>query len=260
MIDFHTHILPNLDDGARSIEEAHTLIKEAQIAGFKEIVFTPHYIEDYYETSVKEREIWLETFLEKFDDIKKIKTYMGSEIFYTKNMLSLLEDMQASTINNTSYILFELPPDEEPLDLYDTIFKLRKSKVVPILAHPEKCPYIQKDPNILLNLIEKGVYIQSDYGTVIGENGKRAKMILDKMLENNFVHFLGTNAHRENSIYKFIPEILDILRTKIGEEKLKELTTTNPDLALHNKKINIREPIEIKLDIKEKVKFFISRR
>ena len=92
MIDFHTHILPNLDDGARSIEEAHALIKEAQKAGFKEIVYTPHYIEGYYETSVNEREIWLETFTQKFDDIKDIKTYMGSEIFYSKNIMKLLEE------------------------------------------------------------------------------------------------------------------------------------------------------------------------
>ena len=59
--------------------------------------------------------------------------------------------------------------------------------------------------------------------------------------------------------YKYIPEILDILREKIGEEKLNELTTKNPDLALHNKKINIREPIEIKLSVQEKVKMFFLK-
>ena len=153
MIDFHTHILPNLDDGARSIEEAHNLIKEARIAGFNEVVYTPHYIEDYYETSVKERELWLETFSEKFDDIKNVKTYLGSEIFLSKNIMKLLEDAQASTMNNTSYVLFELPMEEEPLDLYDNIYKMKKNKVVPILAHAERYPYIQKEPDILYELI-----------------------------------------------------------------------------------------------------------
>ena len=136
---------------------------------------------------------------------------------------------------------------------------MKKNKVVPILAHAERYPYIQKEPDILYELIAKGVYIQADYGSIIGENGKKAKMIMEKMLENNMIHFLGTNAHRENSIYKYIPEILDILREKIGEEKLNELTTKNPDLALHNKKINIREPIEIKLSVQEKVKMFFLK-
>ncbi len=259
MIDFHTHILPNLDNGARNIEEAHNLIKEAKIAGFDQIVYTPHYIEDYYETSVKEREVWLDTFSKKFDDIKDIKTYLGSEIFLSDNIMKLLEDAQASTINNTSYVLFELPLDKEPLNLYDIIYKMRKNKVVPILAHAERYPYIQREPELLYNLVEKGVYIQADYGSVIGENGKRAKMIIDKMLENNLVHFLGSNAHREKTIYKYIPTIIEILTEKIGVEKLYELTTKNPELALHNKKINIREPIEIKLTLKEKIQILFSR-
>ena len=190
MIDFHTHILPNLDDGARTIEEAHHLLKEAQIAGFNGVVYTPHYIEDYYETSVKEREVWVDTFSKKFKDIKNVKTYLGSEILLSRNTMKLLETAQASTINNTSYVLFELPMEEEPFDLYDNIYKMRKNKVVPILAHPERYPYVQKEPDIVYELVEKGVYIQSDYGSIIGENGNRAKMIMEKMLECNLVHFL----------------------------------------------------------------------
>lgn len=259
MIDFHTHILPNLDDGARSIEEAHNLLKEAEKAGFDSVVYTPHFIEEYYETNVKEREVWLETFSRKFYDLDNIKTYLGSEIFLTNNIMNLLENAKASTINNTSYVLFELPMESEPEDLYEILYQLKRNKVVPILAHPERYPYIQKEPDIIYELIQEGVYMQSDYGSVIGENGNRAKRIINKMLENNLVHFLGTNAHRENTIYKKIPQILEILNGYIGEEKLYELTTKNPDLALHNKKINIREPIEIKLTLKEKVLMFFNR-
>ena len=59
MIDIHTHILPNIDDGSRSIEETFNLIKEAQKAGFDKVVLTSHYMEGYYETDSKEREVWL---------------------------------------------------------------------------------------------------------------------------------------------------------------------------------------------------------
>ena len=259
MIDFHTHILPNLDDGARSIEEAHKLIKEAKEAGFNGIIFTTHYMEGHYETEINEREIWQEKFTEKFEILKDVKTYLGSEIYLSRNIIKLLEEGKASTVNNTSYVLFELPMEEEPLDLYDNIYNMRRNKIVPILAHPERYPYIQKEPDIIYELIEKGVYMQSDYGSIIGENGQRAKMIVMKMLENNLVHFLGTNAHRENTIYKYIPGIIEILRNMIGEEKLYELTTKNPELALNNKRIDIREPIEIRLDLKEKIKMFFMK-
>ena len=202
MIDFHTHILPGLDDGARNIEEAHKLIKEAKAAGFDGIIFTTHYMEGFYETEIKEREIWQEKFAEKFEDVKDVKTYLGSEIYLSNNIMKLLENAKASTINNTSYVLFEMPMEEEPLDLYDNIYNMRKNKVVPILAHPERYPYIQKEPDIIFALIQKGVYMQVDYGSIIGENGNKAKTIAMKMLEHDSVHFLGSNVHRENTIYR----------------------------------------------------------
>ncbi len=259
MIDFHTHILPNLDDGARTIEEAQRLLKEARIAGFNGVVFTSHYVENYYETSVKEREIWLNSFSKKVREIRNVKMYLGSEILLSKNIMKQLETAQASTINNTSYVLFELPIDEEPEYLFECIYNLMKNKVVPILAHPEKCSYVQKDPDILYELVTKGVYIQADYGSIIGENGQRAKMLMEKMLESNLVHFLGSNVHRENTIYKFIPEILEIIQEKIGKEMLNELTTKNPELALNNKRITMREPKQIEFNIKEKIKMFFSK-
>ena len=64
MIDFHTHILPNIDDGSRSIDETFNLIKEAENAGFEGIILTSHYIEEYYETDIPEREVWLKTICE----------------------------------------------------------------------------------------------------------------------------------------------------------------------------------------------------
>lgn len=259
MVDFHSHILPNLDDGARSIEEAFSLIKEAEKAGFNEIIFTPHYKEGYYETDVREREIWLNTLSKKFENIYNIKTYLASEIYLTKNIIKLLEDEKASTINNTSYVLFELPKQEEPLEIYDCIHEMQKNKVVPILAHPERYIYVQKEPDILYELVQKGVYIQGNYGSILGVYGKKAQIIMKKMLENNLVHFLGTDVHREKTIYSEIPYILEEIENIIGKEKLYELTTKNPQLALNNKKINMRDPIEIKLEPKEKIKMFLSR-
>ena len=64
MIDFHTHILPNIDDGSKSVEETFTLLKEAEQAGFDSIILTSHYMEKYYEVNVAEREIWLKAISE----------------------------------------------------------------------------------------------------------------------------------------------------------------------------------------------------
>ena len=253
MIDFHSHILPNLDDGSRSIEETFNLIKEAKKAGFEKIIFTPHYIEKYYETDVKERTVWQEAISKNLKD-SEIKTYLASEIYMSDNIIKLLEEGKASTINNSSYVLFELPMNEEPMNLYDAIYAMQQYKLVPILAHPERYSFVQKEPELIYELIQKGVLMQSNYGSINGLYGKKAKYIVQRMLENNLVHFLGTDVHREKTLYEKVPEILEQIRNIIGEEKLKEITKTNAQLVLNNKRIDIREPIEIKLNMKEKIK------
>lgn len=255
MIDIHTHILPNIDDGARSIEETFNLIKEAKNAGFEAIVLTSHYKEGFYETDVKEREVWVNAIYEnlKAKNID-VKIYLGNEIYMSENIIKLLEEEKASTINDTSYVLFELPEDEEPENLYDKIYEMKQCKIVPILAHPERCKFIQKEPELVYELIQDGVLIQSDYGSIVGEYGQKAQIIVEKLLQNNMVHMLGTNAHRQNTIYSKMPQILAELNEIVGEETLKELTTTNPMLVLGNKRIEIKEPYKIDLTLTEKLK------
>ena len=253
MIDFHSHILPNIDDGSRSIEETFNLIKEAEKAGFEAIISTSHYMENYYETDVPEREVWVKAILENLKT-KNINTnlYLGNEIYFSDNIIELLEKRKASTINDTSYVLFELPLNAEPMNLYDIIYDMLQYKLVPILAHPERYSFVQKDPELIYDLIEKGVLIQSNYGSIIGQYGEKAQVIVKKFLESNMVHFLGSDVHRPNTIYPQIPKILNIISDIIGEDKLEELTTINPQLVLNNKKIEVAEPIDFKLSLKEK--------
>ena len=253
MIDIHSHILPNIDDGARSIEETFNLIKEAQKAGFEAIISTSHYMENYYETDVPEREVWVKAICENLQT-KNIETnlYLGNEIYFSDNIIELLEQRKASTINNTSYVLFELPLNAEPMNLYDVVYEMLQYKLVPILAHPERYSYVQKDPDLIYDLIEKGVLMQANYGSIIGQYGEKAQIIVEKFLENNMIHFLGSDVHRPNTIYPKIPRILEQIADIVGEEKLEELTTTNPKLVLNNKKIDIDEPFDFKLTLKEK--------
>ena len=78
-------------------------------------------------------------------------------------------------------------------------------------------------------------------------------MIVKKFFEGNMIHLLGSDVHRQNTIYPKIPQILSELNELIGEEKLKELTTTNPNLVIHNKRIDVETPHIMKLSLKEKM-------
>ena len=92
MIDFHSHILPNIDDGARSIEETFNLIREAKNVGFDAIISTSHYIEGYYETDQPEREVWINAIYENLQAKNiDIKLYLGNEVYISENLIKLLE-------------------------------------------------------------------------------------------------------------------------------------------------------------------------
>ena len=257
MIDVHSHILPNIDDGSRSIEETFNLIKEAKEAGFEGIVCTSHYMENYDETNRPERELWINAIHENLENKNiDMNLYLGNEIYMSDNIIELLEDGKATTMNDTSYVLFELPMNAEPMNLYDMVYEMQQYKIVPILAHPERYSFVQTDPELIYDLIDKGVLMQANYGSIIGQYGKKAQMIVQKFLENNMIHMLGTDVHRQNTIYPKIPEIILELKSLIGEEKVKELTTINPELVINNKRIDIRKPYKVELTLKEKISMY----
>ena len=254
MIDIHSHIIFDVDDGSKSVEETFEMLKEAKQAGFSAIVSTSHYIENAYESIASERAIWINALQ---DSLKKenidLKLYLGNEIYFTENIISLLEEEKAASMNNSSYVLFEFPLNTKPMNIYDVVYDMIGAKIVPVLAHPERYAFVQKEPELIYDLIQAGVLMQSNYTSILGRYGEKAQLIVKKFLENNMVHFLGSDVHKPRTIYPKIPDALSEIRAIVGEEKLKELTTLNPKLAIENKRIDIDEPIRFKLSLKEKM-------
>ena len=255
MIDMHSHILPSIDDGATSVDEAFKLIEEAKSVGFEGIVLTTHYIEGYYEADIDRREVLAKSIEDNLANKHlDVELYLGNEIYISENIVNLLKEGKASTINNTSYVLFELPFNQEPMFLYNIIYEMMQNKLVPILAHPERYEFVQQHPEFIFDLIQRGVLMQANYGSVIGEYGEKAQIIVKKLLQNNMIHFLGSDVHRQNTIYPKMPKIISELKKLISEDKIEELTTTNPKRVLQNKRIDVDEPHEIQFSFREKLK------
>lgn len=253
MIDFHSHIIPNIDDGSRSVEETAQLLEEASRVGFDAIISTSHYIEDGFEANVAIRQTWIDAISKILEERKiNLKIYLGSEVYITDNIIQLLDENVIPTINGSDYVLFEYPLNAKPMDMYKAVYDMQGKGYKPILAHPERYKFIQEDPDIIYDLIQKGVLMQSNYASIIGYYGEEAEVLVKKLLENNMVHFFGSDVHRERSIYPLLKEIKKEIEFVVGRNKLKELSTTNPSLVLENKPIDVDEPIRIKLTVKER--------
>ena len=247
MIDIHSHIIPGADDGSKSIEDTFKMLKEAQQAGFTDIISTSHYIEGHYEMNKVDRQAWITALNTgiKQKDIN-INLYNGAEIFVSESMCDNIKDNLIGTLNNSRYVLFELPMNTKTMYLIEIIFKLISMDLVPIIAHPERYSYIQKDPNIIVDYIEMGVLFQSNYASIIGYYGKEAQKTVKKLLQNNMIHFLGSDNHRANTIYADMDKILDELEKVISNNKIKLLTEINPRKIINDEEIAVEQPKKIK--------------
>ena len=238
MIDFHAHILPNIDDGSASMEESINLIKEAEQAGFTGIISTSHYLQNYYESDEEERRRILAELANQVKvadaEAEIPKLYLGSEIYISTDIVELLEEGKASTINGTNYVLFELPMNSKPLFAKEVVYKLIENGYKPIIAHPERYSYVKEDIEFVRELKSMGALFQSNYGSVIGMYGGSAKKTLKKLLKEDLISFLGSDVHAVGQIYPKVPKILIKLEKWISPEKLQELTTLNAEKVLES--------------------------
>ena len=234
MIDFHSHILPNIDDGSRNIDQSVQIIREAQDAGFSKIIATSHYIEEYYECNEQDRKQLIEQIKKQVSDVDIV---LGNEIFFTENMIELIREKKASTINNSRYILFELPMNSRPMNVKEIVYKLIEEGYVPIIAHPERYIYVQENIEYVKELAEMGALFQSNYGSIIGMYGKKAEKTMKKLLKENLIQFLGSDVHYENQIYTKIDKCIKKIKKILSDEELEKLTTINAQKVLNNENI-----------------------
>lgn len=245
MIDIHSHLVYGVDDGSKTKEDTVHMIKEAKKVGFTDIICTPHYMEDYYEVPCNEVYNKISNMRDLANGIN-IKIHQGNEIYATENIIEFINSKKAMSLNNSRYVLIEFPMQTKPINMDQVIYLILQEGKIPIVAHPERYNYVRENPNMLLEYIEQGVLFQSNYGSIIGIYGNDIKETAKKLLTHNMIHFLGSDNHRVNTVYKKIPEALEILEKWLGKEIVEELTTENPSYILRNEEFDIDEPIELK--------------
>ena len=203
MTDIHSHILFDVDDGSRSIEESIKLLKRLHEIGFKNVILTPHYIEgSEYSCENKEKKNKLEQIKKELAKQKiDINICLGNEIFINDNIYELIKNGVIHTLNNTRYILVELPFHNQIVNLEDIIYELKIKGLKPIIAHPERYTYFQKNYKEIDRLREEGFLFQGNYASILGYYGKDSQKLLKYMLKKQYIDYLGTDIHRTSKTY-----------------------------------------------------------
>ena len=234
MIDIHSHLIYGVDDGSRSLEESIDILKNLSINGVTDIILTPHFINETKYTSLK-----LDN-AKKFKELQKevknqninINLYLGNEIYIDKNIFKLIEENKICTLNNTEYVLVELPISGVYSDYQDIINNLLNEGCKVILAHPERYDSFQKDYSKIDELLELGVLFQCNMDSIIGRYGMKAKKVMKQMLKDKKITFLGTDIHNSKEDYTFIEKSKKKMLKYISEDYLEDMLINNPKLII----------------------------
>lgn len=212
MVDIHTHVIPNVDDGSPSLEESINMIKHEISIGVDTIYCTPHHIYKRYEKSVEEIK-------EKFDLLKQeverlnlpIKLYLGQEICYShrENQIEMLKEGKLLTLNNTNRVLLEFSFTREPEDVLDVIYNFSIKGYEVIIAHVERYEWMTYDKVIALR--NEGALIQINSNSYLGYESWAEKRLTRKLIKHHLVDYVASDTHsfRKSTLDKSYQKIKD---------------------------------------------------
>lgn len=239
MLDMHCHVLFDIDDGCKTLEDSVQLCSIAVQNGITHIAATPHFLtffeyEDFFEKRNRNVRILM-------DELKKqtipLKLMIGAEVACSKAMFHF-DMMKRLAINSGRYLLLELPfADTELSELTDYVGFVFDCGLVPIIAHPERYTYVQKDYNIVNELSDQGCLFQINSTSLCGLFGKRARAMASEMIRCGFADIIATDAHSPHSRRKtdFLHQLEQFPQELISDDALDKMTRQTPALIAMNK-------------------------
>lgn len=193
MIDIHSHILPGLDDGARTLDESLEMLRIAAQSGTTDIVASPHANAQfpYHQAQIEEA---YDTLRAKVNGNINIHLASDFHLSYV-NLLDALSNPQKYTINHHQYLLVELPDFFSISVITDALQQLLRSRFVPIITHPERNVCLHGHRKDVQSWVDQGVRIQITAQSFTGRFGADAKRAADQLLKAKLVHFVASDAH-----------------------------------------------------------------
>lgn len=214
-VDIHSHLLPGIDDGAKTIEDSISLISKMKSFGIKNFITTPHVLGDVYPNST-------DTILQKLEELKSeltlregfedISLRASAEYMMDEQFVQRLEQSDILTLQD-NFILVEMSYFNAPINLYDILFEIQLKGFKPILAHPERYNFYHNDFQNYYKLKKAGCLFQLNLLSLTEQYGGGVKKTAEKLIKENLYDFVGTDTHHKNHLR---------LMEKIGTKKIKK--------------------------------------
>jgi tyrosine-protein phosphatase YwqE len=192
--DMHSHLIPGIDDGVRTPEEAFSVIDQLIALGYSKLITTPHIMSDYFGNTTQSVRAAFESFL----PVLREKGYTisfeaAAEYYLDDHLISTLANKDPLLTFGDHYLLFETNMISEPLQLKDFIFNASLQGYKVVMAHPERYQYMTLET--AEDLRNRGVLLQINMLSLIGQYGPPVQRMAEKLISRGWIDLLGTDCH-----------------------------------------------------------------
>lgn len=235
--DIHSHILFRVDDGSSSKEMSLEILKKEYEQGVTNVVLTPHYdISGCMPSISRIKQHFEELTTAAKETLPQMKLYLGNEILACNDMVEMLDDGKLFSIAGSPYVLVEFYPASTYEDIEKSLRDLLNGGYIPIVAHCERYNCLRKkfkviDRDKIKHLCEMGAYMQVNVTTVFRDDKKFVK----KMIENDLLHFVASDAHSLGRRGVYWQECIKHLEKNYSDNYIKWLLVDNPTKVLEGK-------------------------
>ena len=233
MIDLHSHILPGIDDGSRSLEDSLEMARIAVRDGIQVMACTPHIYPGLYMNDAAgiraERDK-----LQKALDVYRIplRLVVGADAHLVPELLEGLQSGRVPTLNGSRYFLLE-PPHHVPPPLFDaSVFSIVAAGYTPVITHPERLVWIEQHYPVFVAMAKRGVGMQLTAGAILGKFGRRARYWSERMLGEGLVHLIASDAHTTQMRCPQMAEAVDKAAESVGREEALRMVLERPQAIL----------------------------
>lgn len=243
MIDIHSHIVFDVDDGPKTIEDSRALLEESYLQGVRTIISTSHRRKGMFETPEAKIEENFKQVQELAKEIADDLTILyGAEIYYTSDILDKLEQGKIPRLADSQYALIEFSMITPYKEIHTALSNVLRLGVTPVVAHIERYHCLENDEKKVRDLINMGCYTQINSSSVLkpklfGDTYKFMKKRAQFFLEKDLVHFVASDMHNLNPRPPYMQEAYQIISKKYGKSHAEQLFRKNQELLLRSEYI-----------------------
>ena len=242
-VDAHCHVLPEVDDGAQSMNETRQMLQMAYDEGIRYIIATPHHHPRRGKASPRQLRRQLKLVREEAEKIsEKLRVYLGTEVYFGQDVPDKLKEEKILTMNRTRYVLVEFSPIDSFDYICQGIQQIQMKGFEVILAHIERYRSMREDIGRAEHLADMGVRIQVNAGSITGQSGWKIKRYIKQLMDRDLVFCVGTDAHDNGRRAPRMKKAAEYVKKKYGEDYARRIFFSNAAEMLRKKKRN--EPRE----------------